>query len=109
MRRPITLVFLGATLLAAACTSGYGRGEAVDDLRDSGMTEDEATCVADEMEAREIDFQEANESDTDSELFDEIVEIAVDCGAASSESDAGDDGGADGDAEADTEGDEGGG
>lgn len=83
MRKIIAVVFGAALMLTAACAgTDYGRGEAIDDLVESGMTEKEAECVADEMEAQEIDFSDANESEKGDELFDKVVAIGVDCKTA---------------------------
>lgn len=80
MRKIIAVVFAGALMFtAAACSDDYNRDDAIDDLKEGGLSDEVATCVADEMEAQDIDFKEANESDTDSELFDQIVEITQDC------------------------------
>ncbi len=79
MRKVIAALFAGALLFTAACSDDYGRDDAISDLQEGGLSEEVATCVADEMEAQDIDFKEANESDTDSEVFSQVVEITTDC------------------------------
>lgn len=79
MRKPLALLFAGSLVLAACGGDDYGRQDALDDLQEGGLDEATATCVVDEMEAQDIDFAEANDSDTDSELFDTIVSITTDC------------------------------
>lgn len=85
MRKIIAVAFAGALMFtAAACSDSYGRDDAINDLQEGGLSEDVATCVADEMEAQGIDFKEANDSDTNSDLFNEVVEITTDCLTAGS-------------------------
>lgn len=79
MRKALALIFAGLALLTAACADDYGRADAIDDLEEGGLSQEEATCVADEMEAQEIDFSDASNADTESDLFEEIVDITVGC------------------------------
>lgn len=60
-------------------SDGYGRAEALADLMAGGLSHEVASCTLDEMERRGIDFEEANESSTASELFGEVVEIVTGC------------------------------
>lgn len=81
MRKIIAGAFAGALMFTVAACGGddYGRSDAIDDLKEGGLSDEVATCVADGMEDAGIDFKEANESDTDSDLFDQVVEITTDC------------------------------
>ena len=51
------VVALALALFAAACSTGYDRGSAFDDLTgdDFGFTDEQANCILDEVEAQGLE------------------------------------------------------
>jgi len=68
----LLVAVLALSLVAAACSSGYDRGSAYDDLtgEDFNFTDEQANCILDEVEAQgledvvvEDDIQDVDQAD----------------------------------------------
>ncbi len=53
----LLVAVLALVLVAAACSSGYDRGSAFDDLTgdDFGFTDEQANCILDKVEAQDLE------------------------------------------------------
>lgn len=80
MKRYVAATAAALALLGAACGSDYGRDDAVEDMIEGGFSEEQANCVADGAEEKDIPWDAAEESlDEGGEYFDAIREILAEC------------------------------
>ena len=79
-RTSIVALALAISGLAAACSSSYDRAELVDELMaDTGITEEQANCIADGMES-EIGEDRLNDRGNPTAEEEAIMtDIAIDC------------------------------